>query len=277
MAQDRFQGSRFEQKYIITEEVSLQIRDYVRSYLELDEHAVGKPNFSYSVHSVYLDSDDLKLYWATINGDKSRFKLRLRFYDDNPHAAVFLEIKELTSIKRPVKKSAPVIKIKELTNNGCHIKKRAPVHRDAVDGLLTGQTDDPSRVTDPKHFGALEDFCERMYELEARPKVHVAYFREAYMQPDDNSFRLTIDREVRVAPVPPPSPEKEQSGPAVRLSTAMENPILIWGRDVVLEFKFTKRFPDLFRDLLRIFGLRQCGAAKYVDGVASLGEYNLPG
>jgi hypothetical protein len=171
MAQDKFQGARFEQKYIITEENALQIRDFVRSRLELDEHAVGKPNFSYPVHSLYLDSHDLKLYWATINGDKSRFKMRLRFYDDNPNTPVFLEIKELTSIQRPVKESTPVIKIKELTNSGCHIKKRAPVHRGAVDGLLTDQTDDPSRLTDAKHFGALEDFCERMYELEAQPKV----------------------------------------------------------------------------------------------------------
>ena len=255
MAQDRFQGSRFEQKYIITEEQALQIRDFVRSRLELDEHAVGKPNFSYPVHSLYLDSHDLKLYWSTINGDKNRFKMRLRFYDDNPHAPVFLEIKERT--------------------NNTIFKKRAPVHRDAVAGLLTGQTDDPSYVTDSKHFGVLGGFCERMYELEAQPKVHVAYSREAYMSVDDNSLRLTMDREVRVAPVPPPSPEKEQSGPAVRLSTAMENPTLLWGCDVVLEAKFTNHLPDMFRDLVRIFGLRQCGAAKYVDGVATLGEYRL--
>jgi hypothetical protein len=55
----------------------------------------------------------------------------------------------------------------------------------------------------------------------------------------------------------------------------MEQPVLIWGRDVVLELKFTNRFPDWFRDLVRIFSLRQCGAAKYVDGVATLGEYKL--
>jgi hypothetical protein len=247
----RFQGSRFEQKYIITEEVSLQIRDFVRAYLELDEHAVGKPNFSYPVHSLYLDSDDLKLYWSTINGDKNRFKLRLRFYDDNPNTPVFLEIKERT--------------------NNMLLKKRAPVRREAVAGLLNGQTDDPSRVTAPKHFSALEDFCERMYELEARPKVHVAYSREAYMTRDANSVRLTMDREVRAVPLAP-RPPGEQSDSAIRLSTTMQNPTLVWGHDVVLEAKFTNRFPDLFRDLFRIFGLRQCGAAKYVDSVATLGE-----
>ena len=41
---------------------------------------------------------------------------------------------------------------------------------------------------------------------------------------------------------------------------------------MVLELKFTNRFPDWFADLVRVFGLRQCGAAKYVDGAALLGE-----
>jgi len=36
------QGSRFEWKYIITEETALQIRDYARSSFELDENGVGK-------------------------------------------------------------------------------------------------------------------------------------------------------------------------------------------------------------------------------------------
>ena len=54
---DKLQASRFEQKYIIGEETALQIREFVRSYLELDENGVGKPNYSYPVHSLYLDSE----------------------------------------------------------------------------------------------------------------------------------------------------------------------------------------------------------------------------
>ena len=47
------------------------------------------------------------------------------------------------------------------------------------------------------------------------------------------------------------------------------------GKDIVLELKFTNRFPDWFRDLVRAFNLMQCGAAKYVDGVALQGEHTL--
>jgi len=89
MATDRMQQQRFELKYLITEDMALRVRDFVRCYLGMDEYSVGKPNYSYPVHSLYLDSDDLKLYWDTINGNKNRFKLRLRYYDSGPKSPVF--------------------------------------------------------------------------------------------------------------------------------------------------------------------------------------------
>jgi len=246
MAKDKLQASRFELKYVIPEATALQIRDYVRSYLELDEYGVGKPNYSYPVHSLYLDSDDLKLYWSTINGDKNRFKLRIRFYNNNPEVPVFFEVKKRM--------------------NNCIMKKRGGVRRECVEHLLAGHMPEPSYLVskEPKHFFAVQDFCRQMQEIAAKPKVHIGYFREAYVPHDDNSARLTMDREVRSEP--------ELSA---RLSTKMGKPILVWGKDVVLELKFTNRFPDWFRDLVRVFGLRQCGAAKYVDGVALQGEYRL--
>src|SRR5215211_6558526 len=114
------QGTRCEQKYIVTGEQALHVRDFVQSRLELDQYGAGKPNFSYPVHSVYLDSDDLKLYWSTINEDKDRYKLRLRFYDENLASPVYFEIKQRV-------------------NKAC-IKKRAGVRRDAVNQLLAGAT-----------------------------------------------------------------------------------------------------------------------------------------
>jgi len=248
MAKDKMQASRFEQKYIVTEEQALQVRDFVRSYLELDENGVGKPNYSYPVHSLYLDSDDLKLYWTTINGDKNRFKLRLRFYNNNPDTPVFFEIKRRM--------------------NNCIMKKRGGVRRDAVDCLLAGHIPEQAHLVskDPKHLIALQEFCRLMQMIRAKPKAHIAYSREAYVPHDDNSARLTMDREVRVEPEL-----------TTRLLTKMERPVLVWGKEIVLELKFTNRFPDWFRDLVRIFGLRQCGAAKYVDGVATMGEYRFDG
>jgi len=198
------------------------------------------------VHSLYLDSDDLKLYWSTINGDKNRYKLRLRFYAGKPDAPVFFEIKRRM--------------------NNCIMKQRGGVRRDAVDWLLAGHLPEPDHLVsnDPKQLVALQRFCHLLQDIHAKPKVHIAYLREAYVPHDDNSARLTMDRQVRSEPEL-----------TARLSPELLDPILVWGNDIVLELKFTNRFPDWFRELVRVFGLRQCGAAKYVDGVALLGEYRL--
>lgn len=246
MVRDKMQASRFEQKYLVSEGTALQIREFVQSYLELDENGVGKPDYSYPVHSLYLDSDDFKLYWATINGDKNRYKLRLRFYNDNPDTPVFFEIKRRM--------------------NNCIMKQRGAVRREAVGVLLSGQMPPRGQIAarDPKHLQALERFCQLAQEIQATPKVHVAYRREAYVPHDDNSARLTLDRQVQV-----------ETRLTQSLSTAMERPVSVWGREVVVELKFTNRYPDWFRELVRVFNLRQRGAAKYVDGLELLEDFGL--
>ena len=82
-------ASRFELKYLIPERVALQVRAFVQQHLEVDEFGVGKADFSYPVHSLYLDSDDWEIHRRTVNGDKNRFKLRIRYYNENPRTPVF--------------------------------------------------------------------------------------------------------------------------------------------------------------------------------------------
>src|SRR5437764_5105919 len=153
MRKDRMQQQRFELKYLIPEATALQIRDFVRSYLEMDEFSVGRPNYSYPVHSLYLDSDDLKLYWRTINGDKNRFKLRLRYYSLNSDSPVFFEIKRRM--------------------NNCILKQRGGVRQQAIERLLTGHLPEPNFLVskEPNHMVAVQRFCHFMEELHAAPKV----------------------------------------------------------------------------------------------------------
>lgn len=238
MSGNQMQTSRFELKYVVNEESALQIRDYARCHLELDAHSVGKPNFSYPVHSLYLDSDGLLTYWNTIHGDRNRFKLRIRFYDEDPETPVFLEVKHRVSDS-----------IK---------KQRAGVGRQAVSRILTGQQPDAADIgpVEPKHTIAMQEFIRLVRQVQARPQLHVAYLREAYMSREDNSARLTFDRDVRSEP-----------DPEARLSTRMRHPRVTWGKAVVLELKFTDRLPDCFGELVRRFKLKPSGAAKYVDGL----------
>ena len=237
------QQQRFELKYIIKEDVARSVRDFVGGYLEIDEYGATQPNFSYPVNSLYLDSDQLTLYQSTINGDKNRYKLRLRFYDNRRDAPVYFEIKRRM--------------------NNTIAKQRGAVRRDAVDWLIAGHLPEPAHLVskDPRQLVALQRFCQLMHDIRAKPKAHVAYFREAWISRNDNSIRVTLDREVKCQPEP-----------TTRLITQMDNPVIVFGNEVVLELKFTNRFPDWFRQLVQVFGLMQCGAAKYVDGVALVGQ-----
>ena len=245
MAADRMQQQRFELKYLINEEMALKVRDFVRSYIDFDEYSVGKPNYSYPVHSLYLDSDDLKLYWETINGVKNRYKLRLRYYDTNAKSPVFFEIKRRM--------------------NNCIMKQRGGVRQECVGYLLSGHLPREEHLLSkaPKQMVALHRFCELMNSIHAKPKVHITYMREAYVSPDDN-VRVTIDRNVY---------GEENLSPSIK--TEMTDPVLSFRNTVILELKFTNRFPNWFRDLVRMADVMQCGAAKYVESIQGLGSVRV--
>ena len=239
------QKQRFELKYLINEEHALMAREFVRSYLDFDEYSVGKPNYSYPVHSLYLDSDDLKLYWETINGNKNRYKLRLRYYSTHPDAPVFFEIKQRV--------------------NNCIMKQRGGVRQDSVPLLLKGHLPQIDHLVSkaPNQLVALQNFCRLAYTIHAQPKVHIFYMREAYVSDDDQS-RVTIDRKVY-----------GEANPGCSIKTEMEHPALSFANQVILELKFTNRFPDWFRELVRVFGFMQCGAAKYCESVQGIGFAKL--
>lgn len=247
MIGDKSQHQRFEKKYRLrNEQEAVAIREYLRSRLELDENSVDQPNYSYPVHSLYLDSDTLYTYWLMVNGDKNRFKLRLRYYDADESSPVFFEIKRRV--------------------NKCIFKQRGAVRREAVPWLLEGHLPEPRHFVSKsaKHLVALERFSDLMQALQARPKVHIAYLREAWVRPADINLRVTIDREVRARP--------ECMG---RLQTEMPRSWRPFGDQVILEIKFTDRFADWLREMVESFHLVQCSSAKYCESVDAIGFTRL--
>ena len=238
------QLQRWELKYIIPETTAQAVRRFVSGYTVLDDYGVGKPDNSYPIHSLYLDSEALTIYWHTINGNKNRFKLRLRFYDNEPDSPVFFEIKRRM--------------------NNAILKQRGGVRRKSVDYILAGHLPQPDHLVkqgNPKELVALQRFSQYLKEYKAVPKAHIHYLREAWVSPYDNSLRVTFDRNVLIS-----------AEPTARLETAQINPTCVFGKDVVLEFKFTGRFPDFLRECTRVFGLTTTTAAKYADGIALKGE-----
>ncbi len=246
MAQQQLQQQRFELKYLIDEAITPGMREFLRCYLELDDYGVGQPDFAYPVHSLYLDSDGLQTFHDTINGTKNRFKLRLRYYDDHPDTPVFFEVKGRV--------------------DNCILKQRCGVRRDAVGILLAGQLPEPAHLLsrEPRHLAALQRFNYLMHKLQARPKAHNSYLREAWVSPTDNSVRVTFDRQVRIEPF--------FRAEAV---TTLTNPVPIYSDVVILELKFTNRFPNWLEELVCCFNLMRSASAKYAGGVLFMGEHRF--
>jgi hypothetical protein len=240
--EEQLQQQRFERKYFVTETQAMQIREIARMRLVPDKFSEDKPEYSYAVHSIYLDSTDLMTYWATVHCEKKRFKLRVRYYDDD-QSPLFFEIKR--------------------RENECVIKQRAVVRREFGSKLLAGHLPGSEHLVahNPKQLAALQRFCYLMQRLNARLVVHVGYSREAWVSRQNNSVRLTIDRFVRGEPRTEPL-----------FNTQMEKPIYPFDKKLILELKFTDRFPDWFAELVRGFNLTQCGVPKYCGSIAETTE-----
>ena len=206
---DKLQSQRFELKYIIDEQRASAIRDFVRSYLVADEFNGLDPvtldpedvglqelisrlhaqnllegfNGSYWVNSLYVDSPSLRLAHATIEGNKNRFKLRIRFYDEKKDSPVFFEIKQ--------------------RKNDVIQKQRAMVHRASADALLSDHVPGPRdlvRPNDGKALYALRRFFEMKNEIRASGIAFVSFLREAYVSPISNNVRVTFDRALAARP-----------------------------------------------------------------------------
>lgn len=235
-----FQKQRFELKYRINEVKAQEIRYFVENYLECDPYGASKPKRSYPIHSLYLDSPGLNTYHQTVNGDRNRFKLRLRYYDDH-HSPVFFEIKR--RINRVIR------------------KKRAKVYREFVQDLLNGHVPTKKHLAKKSatQLDALEHFSMLAGKLRATPKMLISYLREAYQSEDSNDVRVTIDRNVTACRV---------YGNSIPAHTNGE--FSVFGKMVILELKFTNRFPVWLNELTQRFHLRHESASKYVDSIECL-------
>ena len=246
MSEGRLQLTRFEMKYRVSAATALGVRDFLSSYLVLDEYSVGRPNNSYPIHNIYLDSDELASYWDVINSNRNRYKLRLRYYDDHPASPVFFEIKRRM--------------------NDAILKQRGPVRPEAVARLLAGQLPEQGHLLSdqPHSLGAVQQFCRLMFASSAVPKLHITYLREAWMSATDDFARVTLDREIC-------------GGPhfSSLITTKIEGYVMPFEPQVILELKFTGRFPNWFQELVEVFGVMQCGAAKYADSIFQLEEHRL--
>ncbi len=245
------QSSRFEFKYWVDERQARAISEFLRSYLEPDDYLIrfGGTGIGYPVCSLYLDTSGLMLYEQTMQGQKNRFKLRIRFYDDNPENPAFLEIK---------RRETAVIK-----------KKRAAITREGARRILLGEPPSAdflygNKVTS-KSLEGLFEFCSLRDRIRAGGCTYVYYHREAYVSPNSSQARVTFDRQLEGGVY--------ELGSDLLIPKESARPKM---EGVVLELKFTDRFPNWMETLCGLFDLERTSIPKYVKCVDALRDRGTP-
>ncbi len=234
---DRTLWCRYEMKYVISGSKAVAIARFIEPYLKLDHYCRSQPNCAYPIVSLYLDSDNLQLCRESLRGHLKRFKLRIRSYSDEPAYPRFFEIKRRV--------------------NTVIIKTRARVMHHDVAALLAGQCVSPLQNYKTE-VDALKQFLLYMKSVNAKPKVLVRYMRRAYEGDMENRVRVTFDRQLAY---------KVSEDPEVLLSGQgwQHNPITL--RGVILEIKFTGRYPAWLGRMAQYFDLRQQSVSKYATSI----------
>jgi hypothetical protein len=219
--------TRYEIKYHVSVAHRDAITRWLSQFMEPDAFGEGG-GASYSVHSLYLDSDTWSIFEDTSFGRFRRFKLRARTYAFTPDANVFLEVKSRAG--------------------EAMWKTRGEVPRSEAIRILNGEAPLKLRSTP-----AVEAFRATMDLRDAVPKAWVTYRHDAWVGFDrDNLVRVTFDYYIRCA-----WPTADLSEPPVWYDVPVTKNLM------VLELKYTHSYPPWISDLIRHFDLNRQAMSKY--------------
>jgi hypothetical protein len=231
---DRMLRCRYELKYHITESKAQAVERFIRPYLHLDHYCKLRPSGAYPIATLYLDSADLRLCRQTLEGNKNRFKLRIRSYTDDVSYPRFFEIKRRM--------------------NAIIIKSRARVMHPDVATLLSGLSRPQQEFKTDEE--TIKQFQLYMKNINAGAVIRVRYLRRAYEGDTENRVRVTFDHELAY-------------NAGREINVALGGPG--WQRHglngVILEIKFTSRYPAWLSRMVKVFGLQQQSISKYVTSV----------
>ena len=233
---DRVMGCRYELKYVISEAKAEALTQFIKPYLQVDRYSKLQRGGGYPIVSLYLDSDDMRLCKDTLEGRKNRFKLRIRSYTDEPDYPRFFEIKRRL--------------------NTVILKSRARVMDRDVPALLAGLPLPPQNYS--ADIDTINQFQLYMNSIKAKPKILIRYMRRAYEGDSETRVRVTFDSKLCYCATD--APEVRLSGRGWQRNSITEG-------GVILEIKFTNRYPAWLSEMVEYFDLLQRPVSKYATSV----------
>ncbi len=158
---------RYELKYILTKEQHENLLNILPCDMQLDEYGRHK------ISNIYFDTDDFRIIRSSLEKPKYKEKLRVRCYG-TPRAdsTAFIELKKKF--------------------NGVVYKRRV---YDSWENVMSYLCDDISLAQNSQILSEI-DYFKRSHD-EIKPKVYLAYDREAFFSKQDENFRLTFDFNIK--------------------------------------------------------------------------------
>lgn len=165
--------SRYELKYIITEDQRDQLAAMLVDYMQPD--TMGDSMGRYNITSLYYDTVDYKAYWDKIEGHKFRRKVRVRVYGNQTITEDTLCFAE----------------IKQRINKTLQKKRVQMPYASAI--ALCGAGETPEAVSQSQQ-STIEEIQYLYYTLRLQPACIVSYDRLAFNGSQyDPGLRVTFD------------------------------------------------------------------------------------
>jgi len=169
--------SRFELKYVITEEQRRQITEVLQEYMQPD--TMGDEMGHYNITSLYFDTVDYKAYWDKIEGHKFRRKVRVRVYGD-----------QIVTAETPC-----FVEIKQRINKTLQKKRARVPYASAI--ALCGAGESVEMVSAYEQ-AVIEEIQYLYYTLQLQPACVISYDRQAFNGSEyDPGLRVTFDANLK--------------------------------------------------------------------------------
>ncbi len=171
--------SRYELKYVITEEQRHRLAEFLLDYMQPD--VMGDDLGRYNITSLYYDTAEYKAYWDKIEGHKFRRKVRVRVYGNQ---TITEETPSFAEIKQRRNKTLQ--------------KKRVKMPLAAAQALCgAGRTIETATATATEQ-AVIEEIQYLYYTLQLQPACVVSYDRQAFNGSQfDPGLRVTFDVNLR--------------------------------------------------------------------------------
>lgn len=220
--------NRVEEKYIVTKAQYEKMVSLFGTMMKCDEYS--KNGKFYQICNIYYDTADNNLIRTSLLKPRYKEKFRLRSYGTpKEDTKVFLEVKK--------------------KYNGIVNKRRSTLSLQEAYEFT-----DTNVIPEIKPYMNEQVLKELRYSLslyKLQPKVFISYERRAFFGAEDDSFRVTFDRNIITR----------------RYDVALEKGVygekLIKDNTMILEVKYTERMPLWFIAIIRKLGLEKGSFSKY--------------